>query len=168
MLHDGTKPASPCRTCSTEGRRPAGRDVVVDDALARLDTGDLRWRSAADKARRVSGKPIPLLIQGESGVGKELFARATHDSGPRRGGAFVAINCAAVPENLIEAELFGYATGAYTGARREGSPGRMREAHGSTLFLDEIGDMPLAMQSPACCRSAGHAARCGGGGCRFC
>ncbi len=122
-------------------------DVVVDDALARLDTGDLRWRSAADKARRVSGKPIPLLIQGESGVGKELFARATHDSGPRRGGAFVAINCAAVPENLIEAELFGYAPGAYTGARRDGSPGRMREAHGGTLFLDEIGDMPLAMQA---------------------
>lgn len=117
------------------------------DALAQLDTGDPRWRSAADKARRVADKPIPLLIQGESGVGKELFARAVHDSGPRRAKPFVAINCAAVPENLIEAELFGYAPGAFTGARRDGSPGRLREAHGGTLFLDEIGDMPLTMQA---------------------
>ncbi|HOE41789.1 MAG TPA: sigma-54-dependent Fis family transcriptional regulator [Rhodoferax sp.] len=117
------------------------------DALRSLDTGDARWRAAADKVRRVLDKPIPLLIQGESGVGKELFARAAHDSGPRRSKPFVAINCAAVPENLIEAELFGYAPGAFTGARREGSPGRLREAHGGTLFLDEIGDMPLPMQA---------------------
>jgi transcriptional regulator with PAS, ATPase and Fis domain len=80
-------------------------------------------------------------------VGKELFARAVHDSGPRRSKPFVAINCAAVPENLIEAELFGYAPGAFTGARRDGSPGRVREAQGGTLFLDEIGDMPLPMQA---------------------
>lgn len=121
--------------------------ALQPDALARLDTGDLRWRAAAEKARRVAGKPIPLLIQGESGVGKEFFARAVHDSGPRRDGPFVAINCAAVPENLIEAELFGYAPGAFTGARREGSVGRLREAHGGTLFLDEVGDMPQGMQS---------------------
>jgi transcriptional regulator of acetoin/glycerol metabolism len=117
------------------------------DALTRLDTGDLRWRNAADKARRVADKPIPVLIQGESGVGKELFARAVHESGPRRNGPFVAINCAALPENLIEAELFGYAPGAFTGARREGGLGRLREAHVGTLFLDEIGDMPLTMQT---------------------
>lgn len=117
------------------------------DALAALDTGDQRWRNAADKARRVLGKPIPLLIQGESGVGKEYFARACHDSGPRREAPFVAINCAAIPEHLIEAELFGYAPGAFTGARREGSTGRLREAQGGTLFLDEIGDMPLGMQT---------------------
>jgi len=126
---------------------PAAALAQPADALAQLDTGDLRWRSAADKARRVLDKPIALLIQGESGVGKELFARAAHDSGPRRHKPFVAINCAAVPENLIEAELFGYAPGAFTGARREGSPGRLREAHGGTLFLDEIGDMPLGLQA---------------------
>ncbi|MDD2918383.1 sigma-54-dependent Fis family transcriptional regulator [Rhodoferax sp.] len=125
---------------------PGGARADPSDALAQLDTGDLRWRSAADKARRVADKPIPLLIQGESGVGKELFARAVHDSGPRRGKPFVAINCAAVPENLVEAELFGYAPGAFTGARRDGSLGRLREAQGGTLFLDEIGDMPLLMQ----------------------
>jgi transcriptional regulator with PAS, ATPase and Fis domain len=117
------------------------------DALARLDTGDARWRSAADKVRKVLAKPIAVLVQGESGVGKELFARAAHDSSARYGKPFVAINCAAVPENLIEAELFGYAPGAFTGAKREGSLGRLREAHGGTLFLDEIGDMPLGMQA---------------------
>jgi transcriptional regulator of acetoin/glycerol metabolism len=126
---------------------PIGARGAQLDALAQLDTGDLRWSSAADKARRVADKPIPLLIQGESGVGKELFAHAVHDTGPRRGKPFVAINCAAVPENLIEAELFGYAPGAFTGARRDGSLGRLREAQGGTLFLDEIGDMPLPMQA---------------------
>ena len=117
------------------------------DALSRLDTGDHQWRSAADKARRVAGKPIPLLLHGESGVGKELFARGVHDISPQRAGPFVAINCAALPENLIEAELFGYAPGAFTGARKEGMVGRLREADGGTLFLDEIGDMPLGMQT---------------------
>jgi transcriptional regulator of acetoin/glycerol metabolism len=118
-----------------------------NDALARLDTGDLRWHNATEKARKVAGKPIPLLINGESGVGKELFARAVHDSGPRAEGPFVAINCAALPESLIESELFGYSSGAFTGAKREGYIGRLREAHGGTLFLDEIGDMPLSMQT---------------------
>jgi transcriptional regulator of acetoin/glycerol metabolism len=149
-LHDGTSlfvqvhaeqaalTITPSPTCSI---------AATDDALSNLDTGDLHWRSASNKARRVAGKPIPLLIHGESGVGKELFARAVHDSGPRRNEPFVAINCSALPENLMEAELFGYAPGAFTGARREGSLGRLREAHGGTLFLDEIGDMPLSMQT---------------------
>jgi len=117
------------------------------DALADLDTGDTAMAAAVQRARRVLAKPISLLLQGESGVGKEVFARAAHASGPRHGGPFVAVNCAALPETLIEAELFGYQGGAFTGARREGAPGRIREAHGGTLFLDEIGDMPLAMQA---------------------
>lgn len=116
------------------------------DALAALDSGDERMALAIQRARKVIDKPIPLLLHGESGVGKEVLARAIHASGPRSGKPFVAVNCAALPENLIEAELFGYAPGAFTGARREGSPGRIREARGGTLFLDEIGDMPLALQ----------------------
>ncbi|MGY4827757.1 sigma-54-dependent Fis family transcriptional regulator [Sphaerotilaceae bacterium SBD11-9] len=117
------------------------------DALAALDTGDAAMQAVIGRARRVIDKPIALLLQGESGVGKELFARACHHSGPRREGPFVAVNCAALPETLIEAELFGYRPGAFTGAGRDGAPGRIREAHGGTLFLDEIGDMPLAMQA---------------------
>nr|WP_315233072.1 sigma-54-dependent Fis family transcriptional regulator [uncultured Albidiferax sp.] len=117
------------------------------DALSALDTGDATYRAALDKARRVVGKPIALLLQGESGAGKEVFARAVHAAGPRRDGPFVAVNCAALPETLIEAELFGYSPGAFTGARREGSPGRLREAQGGTLLLDEVGDMPMAFQA---------------------
>jgi transcriptional regulator of acetoin/glycerol metabolism len=116
------------------------------DALAALDTGDERLKAAIDKARRVLGKPIALLLQGESGAGKELFAKGCHTAGPRAGKPFVAVNCATLPEHLIEAELFGHTPGAFTGARKEGSPGRIRAAHGGTLFLDEIGDMPLAQQ----------------------
>lgn len=126
---------------------PAVERTTTADALSNLDLGDPMWRRATDKARRVAHKHIPLLLHGESGVGKELFARAVHESGARRDKPFVAINCAALPEHLIEAELFGYVPGAFTGARREGYIGRLREAHGGTLFLDEIGDMPLAMQT---------------------
>jgi transcriptional regulator of acetoin/glycerol metabolism len=149
-VHDGTSlfvQVHADEQARTVPLSPKSTVNLPNDALARLDTGDLRWRGASDKARKVADKPIPLLIQGESGVGKELFARAVHDTGCRRNGPFVAINCSAIPENLIEAELFGYVPGAFTGARREGSPGRLREAHGGTLFLDEIGDMPSSMQT---------------------
>ena len=122
----------------------SGAGRVTLDCLA---TGDAQLQTALVRARRVLGKDIPLLIQGESGVGKELFARAFHYSGPRGEGPFVALNCAAIPENLIESELFGYVGGAFTGARREGSIGKIQQAHGGTLFLDEIGDMPLNMQA---------------------
>lgn len=125
-------------------RSPTPKDK--NDALAQLDTGDARLHETVERARRLAGRDIPILLRGESGVGKELFAQAIHRSSPRRNEPFVAVNCAALPEALIEAELFGYAPGAYTGARREGSLGRIREAHGGTLFLDEIGDMPLALQ----------------------
>ncbi len=126
---------------------PAGAMPPLADELAQLDSGDATMHALISRARRVIGKPIALLLQGESGVGKELLARACHLSGPRRAGAFVAINCAAMPESLIEAELFGYRPGAFTGASRDGAPGLLRQAHGGTLFLDEIGDMPLGLQA---------------------
>ena len=115
--------------------------------LDQLDTGDDKLHRAIERAKRIGGKNIPLLIQGESGVGKELFARAFHNASSRADGPFVPLNCAAIPENLIESELFGYVGGAFTGARREGAVGKVQQAHGGTLFLDEIGDMPLAMQT---------------------
>jgi sigma-54 dependent transcriptional regulator, acetoin dehydrogenase operon transcriptional activator AcoR len=123
------------------------RAAVVADALAALDTGDAVTRATLDRARRVLDKPVALLLQGESGAGKEVLARAMHAASARRESPFVAVNCASLPDTLIEAELFGYAPGAFTGAARNGAPGRIREAHGGTLFLDEIGDMPLALQA---------------------
>lgn len=108
---------------------------------------DQQWQSSLDKACKVIDKGIPLLVAGESGVGKEVFANAVHRGSARAQQNFVAVNCAAIPEHLIEAELFGYVAGAFTGANRQGSSGRIREAHGGTLFLDEIGDMPLALQT---------------------
>ena len=126
---------------------PVPSPVAATDDLARLDTGDAALQAAIARVRRVIDKPIAVLLQGESGVGKEVFAKAMHASGARRTGPFVAVNCAALPEHLIEAELFGYRAGAFTGASRDGAPGRIREADGGTLFLDEIGDMPLALQA---------------------
>jgi len=127
--------------------RPNLLPTETSDALSKFDSGDRCMKAAIERARKILNKPIPLLLQGESGVGKELFAAAVHRSSARRDKPFVAVNCAALPENLIEAELFGYVPGAFTGALREGSVGRIREAHGGTLFLDEIGDMPLTLQS---------------------
>ncbi|MEE9421882.1 MAG: sigma-54-dependent Fis family transcriptional regulator [Gammaproteobacteria bacterium] len=97
--------------------------------------------------RRVVDKNIYILLNGETGSGKEVFARAIHDASDRKGKPFVALNCAAIPETLIESELFGYKAGAFTGARREGMRGCVLESSGGTLFLDEIGDMPLHLQT---------------------
>jgi transcriptional regulator of acetoin/glycerol metabolism len=99
------------------------------------------------QAARLANKPIDLLIQGETGSGKEVLARALHAASPRSNAPFVAINCAALPESLIESELFGYAPGTFTGARQQGMKGLLQQAHGGTLFLDEIGDMPVALQT---------------------
>ncbi|MBN8505138.1 MAG: sigma-54-dependent Fis family transcriptional regulator, partial [Burkholderiales bacterium] len=130
-----------------QGRGWVAAAALPVDPLARLDSGDAAMQALIDRARRVLDKPIALLLLGESGVGKEVLARALHDSSARREQPFVALNCAALPEGLIEAELFGYRPGAFTGAGREGAPGRLREADGGTLFLDEIGDMPLPLQA---------------------
>ncbi|TXF09881.1 propionate catabolism operon regulatory protein PrpR [Pelomicrobium methylotrophicum] len=88
-----------------------------------------------------------VLITGESGTGKELFAQGIHNSSRRRNGPFIAVNCAALPESLLESELFGYEEGTFTGGRRGGKPGLFESAHGGTLFLDEVGEMPLALQT---------------------
>jgi sigma-54 dependent transcriptional regulator, acetoin dehydrogenase operon transcriptional activator AcoR len=98
-------------------------------------------------ARRVADTNVSVLIQGPTGSGKEAFAHAMHLASRRAGRPFIAVNCAAIPETLIESELFGYKSGAFTGARREGLRGRIVQSSGGTLFLDEIGDMPLALQS---------------------
>ena len=138
---------APAAAANSHRPPPPAEPVRPRDALAALDSGDPAMAQAVERARKVAGKDIALLLMGESGVGKEVFARAAHDSGPRARRPFVAVNCAALPEHLIEAELFGYAPGAFTGARREGCPGRIREAQGGTLFLDEIGDMPPGLQT---------------------
>lgn len=100
-----------------------------------------------EKAKMVANSNSTILILGESGTGKELFARAIHESSNRKNKPFIAFNCAAIPENLIESELFGYEEGAFTGAVRGGKPGKFQLAQGGTIFLDEIGDMPLHLQT---------------------
>lgn len=115
--------------------------------MERLKTGDPQINAVLSKVKKVIGRDIPILIQGETGTGKELLANAIHCVGPRAAKPFVAVNCAAIPEGLIESELFGYEDGAFTGARRKGSIGRILQADGGTLFLDEIGDMPLSLQA---------------------
>ncbi|MBC7944782.1 MAG: sigma-54-dependent Fis family transcriptional regulator [Burkholderiales bacterium] len=132
-------------------KQPAARARTPRDLevhmLASLNHGDACMASAIEKARKVLGRDIALLIIGETGTGKELFARAFHNDSPRRAGPFVAVNCAAIPDGLIESELFGYEEGAFTGGRRKGAPGKLVQADRGTLFLDEIGDMPLPMQA---------------------
>jgi transcriptional regulator of acetoin/glycerol metabolism len=108
---------------------------------------DAETLGALARAVHLSDAGVSILLQGETGVGKEVFARQLHARGRRAAGPFVAVNCAALPESLIESELFGYEDGAFTGARRQGSKGLLRQAHGGVLFLDEIGDMPLILQS---------------------
>lgn len=98
------------------------------------------------RAEKIANTDISTLLLGESGTGKEVFARSIHDHSPRKDNAFVAINCASIPENLLESELFGYEKGAFTGANKT-TPGKIESAQGGTLFLDEIGDMPLGLQA---------------------
>ncbi|MDI7248053.1 MAG: sigma 54-interacting transcriptional regulator [Bacillota bacterium] len=104
-------------------------------------------RVAKDLAERAARSGSTVLLLGESGVGKEVFARAIHAASSRRGGPFVSVNCAAIPDNLMESELFGYVEGAFTGAAKGGKPGKFELASGGTIFLDEIGDMSLQLQA---------------------
>ncbi len=139
------------RTARSSAMTSMPNDVRTDHHLGAigrfLQSADTRIAQNAQIALRLAGKRLPLLILGETGVGKEVFAHAVHDSGGRCNRPFVAVNCGAIPESLIESELFGYAPGAFTGARSRGARGKIALAHTGTLFLDEIGDMPLNLQT---------------------
>ncbi len=115
--------------------------------LDHLEFGDAGVKKTIVQARRVFAKGIPILLYGETGVGKEVFVKALHRQSARQGQPLVAINCAAIPAELVESELFGYEKGAFTGASRQGAMGLIRKANHGTLFLDEIGDMPLKAQA---------------------
>src|SRR6187549_2592739 len=133
-------------------RRILTEYIVLKEELAerrgapRIIGEDGKLRQVSQQLHRAAATDATVLLEGESGTGKELFARALHALSPRADGPFVAINCAAIPESLLESELFGYEKGAFTGATQR-KPGRFELAHRGTLFLDEIGDLPLALQA---------------------
>jgi transcriptional regulator of acetoin/glycerol metabolism len=147
----GGAEASPARVSSTRlsqpreiGSIPAGRSAL---SLADLAGDDPQMQRNVRNARRVADSNVSVVIFGPTGSGKEVFAKALHQASSREKFPFVAVNCAAIPETLIESELFGYARGAFTGAKKEGMRGRIVQSSGGTLFLDEIGDMPLLAQT---------------------
>ncbi|WP_218567890.1 sigma-54-dependent Fis family transcriptional regulator [Pseudomonas sp. LTJR-52] len=128
------------------------RTVVTPPPVRRakiegLCLADHALHAAFDRALKVLEHDVPVLLYGETGTGKEAFATALHRASSRAGKPFIALNCAAIPEALIESELFGYCGGTFTGARKEGMAGKLQHANGGVLFLDEIGDMPLALQT---------------------
>jgi len=133
-------------------RRLVTENFVLKQELAerrgapRIIGEDAKLQQVSQQLHRAAATDATVLLEGESGTGKELFARALHALSPRADGPFVAINCAAIPETLLESELFGYEKGAFTGATQR-KPGRFEIAHRGTLFLDEIGDLPLALQA---------------------
>lgn len=127
LVYNMSQPFQPCTF----------EDIIgASEALARVK----------EQARRAAVGNAPVLITGETGTGKEMFARAIHGAGARSARPFVSVNCGAIPEPLLESELFGYEAGAFTGARKEGKPGKFELAHRGTIFLDEVGDLPLHMQ----------------------
>ncbi len=121
------------------GTQPITFDNIISQSPA--------IKAVKEFSKQVARGDSTLLIRGESGTGKELFARAIHNESRRSNGPFIAVNCAAIPEPLLESELFGYVEGAFTGARKGGKPGKCELAAGGTLFLDEVGDIPLSLQS---------------------
>ncbi|MBS8265288.1 PAS domain-containing protein [Mesobacillus boroniphilus] len=120
----------------------SGVKYTLDDILGESQ----QIISLKEKVKMVSNSDISILIRGESGTGKELFAHSIHQLSSRNQKPFIKVNCGAIPENLLESELFGYEEGAFTGAKKGGKKGKFQLANGGTLFLDEIGDMPLSMQ----------------------
>ncbi len=129
----------------TENKRLEARAGDSQTVLGSMVTGSPEMLKVARTIERVANNNVSVMLLGASGTGKELLARGLHQSSGRRDGAFVAINCAAIPENLLEAELFGYEKGAFTGAIRT-TEGKIELAHKGTLFLDEVGDIPLPLQ----------------------
>lgn len=124
----------------------------ITGSHARYRFEDIIGRSAeltsvVNSAKKASKGSANILLSGESGVGKEMFAQSIHNASSRRDGAFIAINCAALPRDLIESELFGYSSGSFTGARKDGRPGKFEVASGGTIFLDEISELPLDVQA---------------------
>ncbi|HEX7089577.1 MAG TPA: sigma-54 dependent transcriptional regulator [Longimicrobiales bacterium] len=129
-------------------RREVGRlrdEVRIERRYSEIIAKSAAMREALEIASKVARHPSPVLVTGESGTGKELIARLIHNESDRANEAFVPVNCGAIPENLLESELFGYTRGAFTGAERD-RPGLFEAANGGTLFLDEIGDMPMTLQ----------------------
>jgi sigma-54 dependent transcriptional regulator, acetoin dehydrogenase operon transcriptional activator AcoR len=131
---------------SQQSLRPASRPKTKAPVRPAFVADDARVAAIVRQVESAAARALPLLIRGETGTGKELLARHAHFASGRS-GAFVPVNCAALPDSLIEAELFGYADGSFTGARRGGAVGLVGEADGGTLFLDEIGDMPMTLQA---------------------
>jgi transcriptional regulator with PAS, ATPase and Fis domain len=128
-------------------RRLKAKGLTARYRFTDLHTRSPRMIQCVDMARRIAGSEFTVLILGESGTGKELLAQSIHQESARSRQPFVAVNCAAVPENLLESELFGYEGGAFTGALKEGKTGLFEQAHNGTVFLDEIADMPLMLQA---------------------
>jgi two-component system NtrC family response regulator len=118
----------------------------ADSPMAGLITRDAAMQKVCRNIEKVAGTTASVMVLGESGTGKEVIARALHNLSPRASNRFMAINCAAIPENLLESELFGYEKGAYTGAAKQ-TKGKVELAHGGTFFLDEVGDLPMALQA---------------------
>lgn len=132
----------------TDFRNNSSKESDVDIiSLEQFSFGDEKISRCIEQAERIIDKDIPILIHGETGVGKEVFVKGLHHYSQRRKHPLVAVNCAAIPSDLVESELFGYEKGAFTGASSMGSIGFIRKAHKGTLFLDEIGEMPLSVQS---------------------
>jgi len=132
---------------SLPGAQPSLPSPQASAALDALGADDPQMQRLILQAKRLANKPLNILVHGETGTGKEVLAKALHAASERRSKPFVAVNCAAIPESLIESELFGYTAGTFTGARSKGMRGLIAQSDGGTLFLDEIGDMPLHLQS---------------------